>query len=154
MPENILEMRDISKSFFGVKVLNKVKLEVRPGEVHVLLGENGAGKSTLIKILSGAYRREGGEIFLGGQPFTAANPKESIQAGINVIYQEFNLVPEMPIYENIFLGKEFVKNKIMVDKKTAIRESGKYLEMLGMEIDPRTRISRLSVAAKQLVESI
>lgn len=152
MPEHILEMRDISKTFFGVRVLNKVKLEVRPGEVHVLLGENGAGKSTLIKILSGAYRREGGAIFLDGKPFAAANPKESIEAGVSVIYQEFNLVPELPIYENIFLGKEFIKNGIVVDKKSAVRESKKYLAMLGMGIDPRTKISRLSVAAKQLVE--
>jgi ribose transport system ATP-binding protein len=152
MPENILEMRNISKSFFGVKVLNKVKLELRPGEVHVLLGENGAGKSTLIKILSGAYRRGGGEIFLDGQPFIATNPNESIKAGISVIYQEFNLVSELPIYENIFLGKEFIKNKIVVDKKTAIQESKKYLTMLGMDIDPRVKIARLSVAAKQLIE--
>jgi len=150
--EYILEMRDISKSFFGVKVLNKVKLELYPGEVHVLLGENGAGKSTLIKILSGAYRMEDGEIFLDGQPFTAANPRESIKAGISVIYQEFNLVPEMTIYENIFLGKEFAKNKIAIDKKTAIQESLKYLEMLGMTCDPRTKVSQLSVATKQLVE--
>jgi ribose transport system ATP-binding protein len=152
MPKNILEMRDISKSFFGVKVLNKVKLELRPGEVHVLLGENGAGKSTLIKILSGAYRREGGEIFLDGRLFAAADPNESIKAGISVIYQEFNLVPELPIYENIFLGKEFIKHKVVVDKKTAIRESKKYLTMLGVDIDPRVKIAQLSVAAKQLIE--
>ncbi|MDR2186011.1 MAG: sugar ABC transporter ATP-binding protein [Treponema sp.] len=152
MADYILEMRGISKSFFGVKVLNNVKLEVRPGEVHVLLGENGAGKSTLIKILSGAYRRESGEIFLDGKSFIAANPKESIDAGVSVIYQEFNLVPEMPIYENIFLGKEFIRNKIMVDKNSAIKESKKYLEALGIDIDPRTKISQLSVAEKQLVE--
>jgi len=151
MANTILEMKGISKSFYGVKVLRDAKLSVQPGEVHVLLGENGAGKSTLIKILSGAYRRESGEIFLDGKPFYTTNPKDCIEAGISVIYQEFNLVPDLPIYENIFLGKEFVKNKL-IDRKTAIKESRKYLDMLGMNIDPKTKIANLSVAQKQLVE--
>lgn len=151
MAENILEMRHISKSFYGVQVLNKAQLTVRSGEVHVLLGENGAGKSTLIKILSGAYRREGGEILLGGEPFFAPTPKACIDAGISVIYQEFNLVPELPIYENIFLGKEFLRHTF-ISKAEAICESKRYLDMLGMNVDPRTKISQLSVAQKQLVE--
>ena len=147
----ILEMRDIDKSFYGVQVLDKARLRVRPGEVHVLLGENGAGKSTLIKILSGAYRREGGEIFIDGKPFCVETPKETLEAGISVIYQEFNLVPHLPIYENIFLGKEYC-GAVFINKKRAICESMEYMEMIGLNVPPETLIADLSVAQKQLVE--
>lgn len=148
---NILEMKGISKSFFGVQVLKDVQLSVRPGEVHVLLGENGAGKSTLIKILSGAYSKESGEILLEGKPLNTNTPKDTLAAGISVIYQEFNLVPYLSIYENIFLGKEFIKKGI-IDKKSAIKESKKYMDMIGLEADPATLICQLSVAQKQMVE--
>ena len=109
MQDNILEMRDITKSFFGVKVLKNAQLTVKKGQVHILLGENGAGKSTLIKILSGAYAREEGTVILDGNEMPPMPPGEVIKAGVSVIYQEFNLVPEMSVYENIFLGKEIVK---------------------------------------------
>ncbi len=151
MSEYLLEMRDIKKSFYGVQVLNGVNLQVRPGEVHVLLGENGAGKSTLIKILSGAYKREEGEVYLEGKPFSIHTPKEAIDEGISVIYQEFNLVPHMPIYENIFLGKQRMKAGI-IDKRRAIEESKKCMEQIGLNVSPMTPVSKLSVAQKQLVE--
>lgn len=109
MNSNILEMRNITKSFFGVKVLKDTQLTVGKGQVHILLGENGAGKSTLIKILSGAYSRESGSILLDGKELPPLPPGDVIKKGVSVIYQEFNLVPEMAIYENIFLGKEHVK---------------------------------------------
>ncbi len=147
----VLEMRDIDKSFYGVQVLRKARLRVRPGEVHVLLGENGAGKSTLIKILSGAYRREGGEIFVDGRPFCAETPKETLDAGISVIYQEFNLVPHLPIYENIFLGKEY-GGPVFINKKRALCEAMEYMEMIGLNVPAETLIADLSVAQKQLVE--
>ena len=97
MAENILEMKEISKSFFGVPVLKKTQLTVKKGEVHILLGENGAGKSTLIKILSGAYSREGGTIRFDGKELPPMTPGEVIKAGVSVIYQEWNLVPEMAV---------------------------------------------------------
>ncbi len=147
----LLEMRGIDKSFYNVQVLNKARLRVRPGEVHVLLGENGAGKSTLIKILSGAYRRESGEIFVEGKPFCAESPKETLEAGISVIYQEFNLVPYLPIYENIFLGKEY-GGSLFINKKRAICEAMEYMEMIGLNLPPETLVADLSVAQKQLVE--
>ena len=117
MSSNILEMRNITKSFFGVNVLKDTQLTVKKGEVHILLGENGAGKSTLIKILSGAYARENGTIILDGEELPVLSPGEVIKKGVSVIYQEFNLVPDMPIYENIFLGKEYTKGMRVDHKK-------------------------------------
>jgi len=151
MSETILQMQGISKSFFGVRVLNDVQLDVKRGEVHVLLGENGAGKSTLIKILSGAYKREGGSIELDGEELTVQTPKEVIDKGISVIYQEFNLNPYVSIWENIFLGKEFGKFG-MIDGKKARSEAKKYLDLIGLDCDPKTLVGDLSVAQKQMVE--
>ena len=149
--EYILEMQGICKSFFGVQVLREACLQVKPGEVHVLLGENGAGKSTLIKILSGAYKREVGEITLNGKPLVVTTPKEALDAGISVIYQEFNLVPHLPIYENIFIGKEPLRHGLL-DRKTAIEQTQKYLDRIGLKVDPRICVCNLSVAQKQMVE--
>ncbi len=151
MAENILEMKDINKSFFGVDVLKNAQLEVRPGEVHVLLGENGAGKSTLIKILSSAYKKNSGRILLDGKEVNFHSPKEAIDAGINVIYQEFNLNPYVPIYENIFLGREFTKYGFIDEKKT-IAEARKSMDRIGLKVDPKTLVGDLSVAQKQMVE--
>lgn len=151
MNENILEMKNITKSFFGVNVLKDTKLTVKKGEVHILLGENGAGKSTLIKILSGAYSREEGTILFNGEELPPMSPGDVIKKGISVIYQEFNLVPEMSIYENIFLGKEY-SNGLRVDHKREIKESREYMDKIGLNVSPKTLISRLSVAKKQLVE--
>ena len=147
----MLEMSGINKSFFGVQVLIDAKIQVKPGEVHVLLGENGAGKSTLIKILSGAYQKETGSIILDGEELNVHSPKQMIDKGISVIYQEFNLNPYVPIYENIMLGKEVAKFGI-IDHKASIMEAKKYLDLIGLEVDPRTLVGTLSVAQKQMVE--
>lgn len=147
-----LEMKNISKSFFGVKVLKNVHLQVKQGEVHVLLGENGAGKSTLIKILAGAYVKEEGEIFLYGDKLDVKSPKDAIDKGVSVIYQEFNLNPHASICDNVFLNKEFKKG-VVVDKEKMISETKRVLEMVGMEhISPTTLVGKLSVAQKQMVE--
>jgi len=147
----ILEMNGISKSFYGVRVLEDVEFKVKPGEVHVLLGENGAGKSTLIKILSGAYKMEQGEILLEGKPYVIHSPREAIHKGVSVIYQEFNLNPLLPIYENIYLGKEFSKYGF-INKKMAVKSSQRYMDMIGLKVSPKTIVSQLNVAHKQLVE--
>ncbi|QDW75375.1 sugar ABC transporter ATP-binding protein [Lachnospiraceae bacterium KGMB03038] len=151
MEELALQMKGICKSFSGVQVLDNVSLDVRKGEVHVLLGENGAGKSTLIKILSAAYKKEKGEIFLSGEKLDGLSTKAAIDAGISVIYQEFNLNPYTSVYENIFLGKEF-HNGIVIDRKKMISESEKVLKRLGVEINPKALVKNLSVAQKQMVE--
>lgn len=151
MSKYMLEMSGINKSFYGIQVLKDARIQVKPGEVHVLLGENGAGKSTLIKILSCAYRKESGKIILDGKELEATTPKEAMDKGISVIYQEFNLNPYVPIYENIMLGKEFSKGGIINTKK-CIKEAQKYLDMIGLKEDPRTLVGNLSVAQKQMVE--
>lgn len=151
MNDYILEMKNINKSFFGVKVLTDAQLQVKPGEVHVLLGENGAGKSTLIKILSAAYKKEEGQIFLDGKEVDFKTPKEAIDNGVSVIYQEFNLNPHVPIYENIFLGKEKIKNGF-IDKAESIKEAKKIMDLIGLDVSPATIVSELSVAQKQMVE--
>lgn len=151
MAENILEMKNISKTFFGVKVLDDAQLTVEKGQVHILLGENGAGKSTLIKILSGAYVKEGGTILFDGEELPESTPGEIIKRGISVIYQEFNLLPDLPIYENIFLGKEYTRGG-RIDYKREIEEAAEYMKLVGLDDDPRTPVSKLSVAKKQMVE--
>ena len=100
----VLEMRGIRKSFPGVVALDGVDLTLQAGDVHMLLGENGAGKSTLMKILSGAYRKDAGEIRINGQPVEIGSPRDALALGIRVIYQELNLVPHLSVAENIFLG--------------------------------------------------
>ncbi|PKM49342.1 MAG: D-xylose ABC transporter ATP-binding protein [Firmicutes bacterium HGW-Firmicutes-7] len=151
MNDYILEMKNISKSFFGIKVLENAQLQVKPGEVHVLLGENGAGKSTLIKILSSAYKKEAGQIFVNGVEVDFKSPKEAIDNGVSVIYQEFNLNPHMAVYENIYLGKEHLR-KGLINKKESIIESEKYMKLIGLNVSPTTLVSKLSVAEKQMVE--
>src|SRR5207302_5495195 len=111
-PQPILRMEGITKSFPGVVALEDMNFDVRPGEVHVLLGENGAGKSTLVKILSGAYKMDSGTIYWKGQadarehPVNISSPAEAQRLGISVIYQEFNLVPQLSVGENIFITRE------------------------------------------------
>jgi ribose transport system ATP-binding protein len=151
MSDNILEMNHISKSFFGNTVLDDVTFSVRRGEVHCLLGENGAGKSTLMKILSGAYVCESGEIILDGEKLEHNSPSKSIEAGISVIYQELNMLPDLPVYENVFVGKEFTKG-IVFDRKRQIEETRKYLDIIGLKVDPRVPVSQLSIAQQQMLE--
>ncbi len=151
MSDNLLEMKGITKVYPGVVALDHVDFSVKPGEVHALLGENGAGKSTLIKILAGAEQRDEGEIWFDGQSYDRYSPHDAIQMGISVIYQEFNLVSKMTIEENIFLGKEF-RNGIFTDKKAMIQKAREVIEPLGGDIDPRVKVSDLSVAYQQLVE--
>lgn len=100
-----LEMKNITKRFGGVKALTDVSLKVEPGEIHALIGENGAGKSTLMKILSGAYQRDSGQIFIDGKEVKITNPKESKDLGVAIIYQEFMLAPDLTVAENIFIDK-------------------------------------------------
>ena len=151
MGKNILEMRNISKSFFGVKVLDAAQLTVEEGQIHILLGENGAGKSTLIKILSGAYSREGGSILLDGEEIQSMSPGEMISRGVSVIYQEFNLIPDMPVYENIFLGKEII-SRGKVNHHKEMENARHCMERVGLNVPPKTLVRDLSVAQKQLVE--
>lgn len=152
----ILNMQRISKSFSGIQVLNEVNLEVKSGEVHVLIGENGAGKSTLMKILIGMYSRDGGEIFYKGQPINLHSTREALDLGITMIHQELSPVLEMTVAENIFLGREF-KNPVtrLVDQKKMQRETQKLFDQFGIDdISAATQMKSLSVAQIQMVEII
>jgi ribose transport system ATP-binding protein len=147
----LLEMKDIGKSFPGVKALEGVSLTVRAGQVHALLGENGAGKSTLIKILSGAYTKDEGEILFEGKPAAIHGPEDAQTLGISTIYQEFNLARDLTVAENIFLG-HLPRKGMTVDWAAARKRSREILDRLGASISVDATVSSLSVAEQQLVE--
>ncbi|WP_047864198.1 sugar ABC transporter ATP-binding protein [Rubrobacter aplysinae] len=148
---SLLEMRAITKRFPGVLALDSVDFELERGEVHVLLGENGAGKSTLIKMLSGAYRPDGGEITLDGEPVGITSASYAQELGISTIYQEFNLVPEMTVAENVFLGRQ-PRRLGFLRRKKLYADCREVLERIGLDIRPETRVSELGVAQRQMVE--
>lgn len=152
--EYVLEMKNISKTFPGVKALDHVQLQVKPGEVHALMGENGAGKSTLMKILMGIYTKDsGGEILFDGKPYHVSNPKEAMDTGVAMIHQELNPILDMTVYENIFVGRELRKNGL-VDKKAMIEESKKLIQECGLHVSPTDTLRSLTVAQCQLIEII
>ena len=152
--DGFLRLVGISKSFPGVKALNDVHLNVREGEVHGLVGENGAGKSTLMKILSGAYVKDEGEIYWRGKKVEINKPKDSEDLGIAIIYQEFNLVPQLSISENIWLGREPLINKTLhlIDWAEMHKKSHELLEELNLDFDPKRPVAGLGVASQQMVE--
>ena len=148
----VLEMRGIEKEFPGVHALKSVSLTVARGEVLGLVGENGAGKSTLIKILSGAYTRDRGEININGQLIESASPREMIERGVAVIYQEATLAPHLTTAENIFMGRLPLTTWGVVDWRRLERETRSIGEQLGFNFNPRAQIRHLSVAQRQMVE--
>ncbi|MET4231522.1 sugar ABC transporter ATP-binding protein [Bradyrhizobium sp. 482_C4_N1_1] len=148
----MLTLKGISKSFPGVRALCGVNLEVRPGEIHGLLGENGAGKSTLIKIIAGALAPDEGEIIFAGQPVSWSSPREAKLAGVHVVYQEFALFPQLSVAENIFLGNERRNALGMVNHRRTRKEAAELMRKLGISLDPRATVASLSVADQQMVE--
>lgn len=148
----VLEMRHITKRFPGVLALDDVSLVCRRGHVHALVGENGAGKSTLIKILAGVLQPDAGEILLNGVRVQFRDPHDAQVQGISVIYQEFNLLPQLNVMENVFLGREPRTRSGLLDRETMCREAQTLLTRVGLPVAPDTRLSRLSVAQQQLVE--
>lgn len=152
MAEKTLAMKGICKSFPGVKALDNVDLELEKGDVLALLGENGAGKSTLIKVLAGEYIADSGEIFLDGKKIELTGPKDAIDLGVNVIYQELNNSDVLSIAENIFMGN-LKKKHGLIDYKTIGEDTKKLLDRVGLsKYDPFTTVENLSVAEKQMVE--
>ena len=146
--EVILSMKDVCKSFPGVKALDNVSLEVKRGTVHGLVGENGAGKSTLMKILAGVYTKDSGTVVFDGQTIEQTTPMESLNRGLSIIYQEFNLVNSMSVGENVFLGR-FTELGGM--RKTHARARA-LLDSIGSKIDTKVLVEELSAAEKQMVE--
>ena len=152
MGETALEMKNITKTFPGVKALDSVCFKVRKGEIHAIVGENGAGKSTLMKVLNGVYQADSGQIFLNGQEVKIRNINEAQELGISLIFQENNLIPQLSVAENFFLG-QLPKTKIgLIDWKRMENEARSIFAQLNYEIDPKEMVVNLSAADKQMVE--
>ncbi|MDI3312098.1 MAG: sugar ABC transporter ATP-binding protein [Thermoanaerobacterium sp.] len=148
-----ISLKNIYKSFEDNMVLRGVSLSIEDGEVIAIAGENGAGKSTLMKILSGALLMDSGEILIDGKSVNFRNPQDAMNYGIRMIYQEMNLIPDLSVAENMFLVDENHKyGHLFVDKKMMLSDAKQFLEKLGIDIDPNTKVSKLSVAEQQLVE--
>ena len=148
----LLYMKNISKSFPGVKALDSVNFELKAGEVHALLGENGAGKSTLIKVLGGIYIPDQGDIYINGTRAEIHDVRSAQKNGISIIHQELVLVPQMTVAENIYLGRE--PGKKFVDRRRMQIEAQKLLNTYGMQIDADTLVGKLTIAQQQMVEII
>ncbi len=148
----MLEMKGITKRFPGVLALDNVDFSANGGEVHALVGENGAGKSTLMKILGGAYQADEGVVLLNGERINIQNPKDGIDAGINVVYQELVLAPHLSAAENIMMGQQPRRGKLSVDWSQTFARSQEVLEQIGIELDIRKKVKDLSVVQQQIVE--
>lgn len=151
MSEYVLELKGITKIFPGVKALDHVQFQLKPGEVHALMGENGAGKSTFIKVITGVHKAEEGEMFLNGQKVDFKGPKDAQAAGIAAVYQHPTSYPDLTVAENIFMGHEIVKNR-MIQWKNMNAEANKLLKELDADFDASAEMGTLSVAQQQMVE--
>jgi len=153
MPDCILELQHISKVFPGVKALDDVHFHLNRGEIHALMGENGAGKSTFIKIITGVYQPDSGDIRIDGKPVVIRNPLDSLRLGIAAIYQHVTCFPDLSVTENIFLGHEKINNITRkIDWKYLNKKAGELLAELDADFDPQTVMGSLSVAQQQIVE--
>ncbi|MDR2552726.1 MAG: sugar ABC transporter ATP-binding protein [Treponema sp.] len=153
MAEALLQAEHINKAFSGVAALQDVQFDLKPGEVHALLGENGAGKSTLMKIISGVYTRDSGNLTVNGSKITHdLTPVSAQHLGIGIIHQELNLCPHLTVAENIFLNREFSYTAGVLNKKKQNEEAKRYLKQLNLDIDPATPTNKLPVSKQQMVE--
>ena len=151
MGEVILTMKDIDKSFPGVHALDHVNFEVKRGEVHALMGENGAGKSTLMKVLTGIYQKDSGSIVYKGKETEFHNTKEAQDAGVVIVHQELNMVGDLTVAQNIFIGRE-PKKGFRIDDKKMIEDSKKLFQDLNIDIDPKEKMHNLTVGKQQMCE--
>lgn len=151
MQTELLRLRNISKSFPGVQALKNVDFSLRKGEIMALVGENGAGKTTLMKVLTGVHRRDEGEISLNGEPVNIQGPLDAQNMGISIIYQELNVILNLNIIENIFIGRE-KKRGLFIDKKQSYQEAQHLLDLVGLHINPTTLVKDLSISQRQMVE--
>jgi galactofuranose transport system ATP-binding protein len=146
-----LEVHRVTKRFPGVLALDDVSFELRPGEVHALVGENGAGKSTLIKVITGVYRPDEGQVLFNGEEVSFADPRESQAAGISTIYQEINLIPLLSVAQNVFLGREPRNSLGLIDKASMNREAAEILERYGIQADVTAPLRSLGLGVQQMV---
>jgi methyl-galactoside transport system ATP-binding protein len=149
--EFLLSLKNVTKSFSGITVLNKVNLDLRKGSIHALMGENGAGKSTLMKCLFGIYKQDEGEFILDGENVNFTDPKHALVNGISMVHQELNQVLQRNVLDNIWLGR-YPKKGLFVDEKQMLRQTEELFESLGIDVDPTVDMSTLSVSQRQMVE--
>ena len=148
----LLQLSGVSKGFPGVQALDDVRLELRHGEVLALVGENGAGKSTLMKLLAGIYTPDAGSFRLNGEEFSIEGPRHAQELGIATIHQEFNLMPDLTVAQNIFIGREPRSGGVFLDDRALNRSAQELFDRLGLTIDPTERVEHLTVARQQMVE--
>ena len=151
MSQPLLEMRGISKRFPGVIALNNVDLTISPGEVVALAGENGAGKSTLMKVLGGIYQPDEGSVLVNGNAVEFRGVPDATAQGIGFVHQELNVLDNLTVAENVFLGREPRVARFLIDGKKLNASTKQYLSKLGLEVEPDTPISELSIAQQQMV---
>lgn len=149
---NLVEMRGIEKRFPGVHALKAVQFDLRPGEVHALMGENGAGKSTLMKIMSGIYPRDGGEMFVDGKPVTPDGPRAAQDLGIGIIHQELSLMNDLTAAQNVLIGREPRRRFGLLDEAALNARTAEIFASLNLKMDPRTQVSTQTIARQQLIE--
>jgi ABC-type sugar transport system ATPase subunit len=156
MMENLsaqLRMEQISKSFGPVSALKNVTFSARPGTVHALCGENGAGKSTLMKVLAGVFEPDSGKIFINDRVKNFSNPRQALDAGISMLYQELDLAEDLTVYENIYLGREIPSNiPYVINRRAEIAKTKELCRQYGFDIDPTAKIRELSIGDCQIVE--
>jgi ribose transport system ATP-binding protein len=148
----LLQAEGVTKTFPGVKALSGMSLGLRKGEVLALVGENGAGKSTLMKLLTGIYPMEEGQFWLEGQPLSVKNPKEAQERGLAIIHQEFNLMPDLTVAQNIYIGREPLAGKFFLRPKDLEAKAQELLDRLGLPLNPKAIVGTLTVAKQQMVE--
>ncbi|MEA5116766.1 MAG: sugar ABC transporter ATP-binding protein [Propionicimonas sp.] len=151
MADNVIAVRDVSKSFAGVHALKRVNLEIKPGEIHCLAGENGSGKSTLIKVISGVYTPDEGTIEFGGVPYSKVTPIEAIMNGVQVIYQDFSVFPNLTVMENLALNTELADKRKLVNWRRFRQIAEQAVAQINFQVDLDAKVGTLSVADKQLV---
>lgn len=152
MVKKLLEMQNISKAFAGIKALDNVQFDLNAGEVHALMGENGAGKSTLMKILTGVYERDEGTVVIDGKEVVYSNPKEAQIDGVVIVHQELNMMNDLTVAENIFIGRETKTKGFLIDDKDLEEKSKILFDRLGVDINPKQRVGELTVGKQQMVE--
>lgn len=151
MEKELIKLTGIYKSFAGVQALQNVDFTIREGEVRCLAGENGSGKSTLIKVIAGFYEPDSGSIEINGKTFEKLTPKQAIREGVQIIYQDFAVFPNLTVAENIAITSEYNEGKALINWKSMRARASGIMQELGIDLDPDAILGRLSVADKQLV---